>query len=97
MVRVETKLKRAFEKECIALGLKPSEALRSLMVAFTRLELRHPILTGDEPLTRDLTVSEYIGMAEKGRAELWERWYNEAEDYSRGVEVAVRKIASPRR
>lgn len=97
MVRVETKLKRAFERECIALGLKPSEALRSLMVAFTRLELTHPILTGDEPLTRDLTVSKYIGMAEKDRVELWERWYNEAEDYGKGVEVAVKKIASPHR
>jgi hypothetical protein len=97
VVRVETKLKRAFEKECVALGLKPSEALRSLMVAFIRLELRHHILTGDEPFARGLTVSEYMGMTEKGRAGLWERWYKEAEVYSRGADVAVKKIAGPHR
>ncbi|HYB67112.1 MAG TPA: hypothetical protein VEC43_02195 [Candidatus Acidoferrales bacterium] len=97
VVRVAPKLKRAFEKQCEALGLKPSETLRSLMLAFTRLEMRHRILTGEEPLTRDLTVSTYMTMSEKDRTELWENWYREAEASSENPEVAVKKIAGSRR
>lgn len=97
MVRVQPKLKKAFERQCEDLGLKPSEALRSLMLAFTRLELRHRILTGEEPLTRDVTVARYMAMSERDRAELWEKWYQEAETYSEGSEVAVKKIAGSRR
>jgi len=97
VVRVEPKLKKAFERQCEVLGLNPSEALRSLMAAFTRLELRHRILTGEEPLTRDLTVAEYMAMSERDRIELWEKWYREAEAYSKGAEVALKKIAGSRR
>lgn len=97
MVRVEPRLKKAFEKQCEVLGLKPSEALRSLMHAFTRLEMRHRILTGEEPLTRDLTVARYMAMSERDRVDLWEKWYREAEAYSEGSEVAVKKIAGSRR
>lgn len=97
MVRVEPKLKKAFEKQCEALGLNPSEALRSLMLAFTRLELRHRILTGQEPLTRDLTVARYMAMSERDRVELWEKWYHEAERLSQVAEVAVKRIAGSRR
>lgn len=97
MVRVEPKLKKAFERQCEVLGLNPSEALRSLMVAFIRLELRHRILTGEEPLTRDLTVAGYMALSERDRVELWEKWYREAEAYSEGAVVAVKKIAGSRR
>ncbi len=97
VVRVAPKLKKAFEKQCQAMGLKPSETLRSLMLAFTRLEMRHHILTGEEPLTRDLTVSRYMAMSERERVMLWENWYEEAEVYSKDSEVAVKKIAGSRR
>jgi hypothetical protein len=59
--------------------------------------LRHRILTGEEPLTRDLTVASYMAMSEKDRVELWEKWYQEAEVHSEGSEVAVKKIAGSRR
>lgn len=97
VVRVEPKLKRTFERQCVALGLKPSEALRSLIVAFTRLELRHRILTGEEPLTRDLTVARYLALSERERVELWEKWYEEAEANAEASEVTVKKIAGSRR
>ena len=97
VVRVAPKLKKAFEKECDALGLKPSETLRNLMLAFTRLEMRHHILTGEEPLTRNLTVAKYMAMSERDRMMLWENWYQEAETYSKNSEVAVKKIAGSHR
>lgn len=87
MVRVESKLKKAFDRQCDLLGLNSSEALRNLMLAFTRLELRHRILTGEEPLTRDLTVASYMAMSERDRIELWEKWYQDSEDFSQGVEI----------
>jgi len=79
VVRVAPKLKRAFEKRRDVMGLNPSETLRSLMLAFTRLEMGHRILTGEEPLTRDLTVAGYMAMSERERRMLWENWYQEAE------------------
>jgi hypothetical protein len=97
VVRVAPKLKKAFEKQCDALGLKPSETLRSLMLAFTRLEMRHHILTGEEPLTRNLTVAKYMAMSERDRMMLWENWYQEAETDSKNSEVAVKKIAGSHR
>ncbi len=97
MVRVAPKLKKAFENQCDAMGLKPSETLRNLMLAFTRLEMRHRILTGEEPLTRDLTVSRYMAMSERDRIMLWENWYQEAETTSKNSEIAVKKIAGSRR
>jgi hypothetical protein len=75
------------------MGLKPSEALRDLMVAFARLELRHGILTGEEPLTRDLTVAGYMALADQGRAKVWEKWYREVRNYRDIADVAVKKIA----
>ena len=96
-MRVAPRLKKDFEKQCNALGLKPSETLRSLMLAFTRLEMRHRILTGEEPLTRDLTVAKYMAMSERDRMMLWENWYREAETNSKDSEVAVKKIAGSRR
>jgi hypothetical protein len=97
VVRVAPKLKKAFEKQCDAMGLKPSETLRSLMLAFTRLEMKHRILSGEEPLTRDLTVARYMAMSERDRMTLWEDWYREAETDTENSEVAVKKIASSRR
>ncbi len=97
VVRVEPKLKKAFERQCKDLGLKPSHALRSLMLAFTRLELRHRILTGNEPLTRDVTVADYMAMSERDRVELWEKWYRQAEGHAERSEVIVKKIAGSRR
>lgn len=94
VVRIEPRLKKSFERQCAAMGLKPSEALRSLVLAFTRLELRHRILTGEEPLTRDLTVAEYLAMSEKDRVELWEKWYGEAETATQESGVSVKKIAA---
>ena len=97
VVRVAPKLKKAFEKQCDAMGLKPSDTLRSLMLAFTRLEMRHHILTVEEPLTRDLTVARYMAMSERDRIMLWENWYKEAEADSKIPEVTVKKIAATRR
>ena len=97
VVRIEPKLKKAFEKQCGMLGLNPSEALRNLMLAFTRLELRHRVLTGEEPLTRDLTVAEYMAMSEKDRVQLWEKWYRSSDALSKGVLVAVKRIAGSHR
>jgi len=97
VVRVEPRLKRTFEKQCEALGLKPSEALRDLILAFIRLEPKRELLTGEEPLTRDLTVADYLSMSEKERDELWKKWYREAEEESGGMEFRVKSIASPRR
>ncbi len=97
VVRIEPRLKKSFERQCAAMGLKPSEALRSLVLAFTRLELTHRILTGEEPLTRDLTVAKYLAMPEKDRVQIWEKWYGEAEAAIQGSEVSVKKIAVARR
>lgn len=97
VVRIEPRLKRTFERQCATLGLKPSEALRGLILAFTRLEFRHRILTGEEPLTRDLTVAGFFAMSEEDRSELWEKWHREAEVDARGSEIAVKKIAATRR
>ena len=97
VVRVESKLKNAFEKQCEALGIKPSEAIRDLILAFTRLELRHRLLTGEEPLTREFTVSKYLSMSEKERETLWDKWYEEAEKETENVELKVKKIAASSR
>lgn len=97
IVRVEPRIKKEFEKQCEALGLNPSKALRSLMTAFTRLQLRNPILTGKQLLTRDLTAGGYIAMSESEQVALWEKWYRKAEDYSKDAVVAVKKIAGSNR
>jgi len=93
VVRVELKLKKAFEKRCEALGIKPSEAIRDLILAFTSLEQKHRFLIGEEPLTRDLTVAKYLSMSEKERESLWDKWYEEAEKETQSVELKVKKIA----
>jgi len=97
VVRVEPRLKRTFEKQCEALGLKPSEAVRDLILAFIRLEPRRELLTGEEPLTRDLSVADYLSMSEREREELWEKWYKEAEEETGGVVFRAKSIAAPRR
>jgi len=93
VVRVESALKKAFEKQCEALGVKPSEAIRDLILAFTRLEMRHRFLTGEEPLTRELTVARYLAMSEEERETIWRKWYEEAEKEAVNVELKVKKVA----
>jgi len=97
VVRVEPRLKRMFQKQCEALGLKPSEAVRDLILAFIRLEPKRRLLTGEEPLTRDLTVSDYLSMSERERDELWERWYMEAGEEAASVKFRVKSVAASRR
>lgn len=97
VVRVEPRLKEMFEKQCEALGLKPSETVRDLMLAFVRLEPGRKLLTGEEPLTRDLTVADYFSMSEKERDDLWKKWYREAERETDYVEFKVSSSAASRR